>query len=201
MQLVIITHDTLFAGEADILNRLFDAGMECLHLRKPAFPASVSRQLLQQIDKAYHSRVVLHDHFELLREFPVRGVHLNSRNPVCPPDVEAVSRSCHSIACLRTQQRISGMTLFLSPIFDSISKKGYTATFTHEELLLAGQNGLINRKVMALGGISEATIPRIAAYGFGGVAVLGALWNDRPSAGDSDAVIRRFAQLQSMTGT
>ncbi|MDR0713701.1 MAG: thiamine phosphate synthase [Bacteroidales bacterium] len=195
MQLIVITHDAPFAGEADILNRLFDAGMEGLHLRKPSYPESALRRLLQQVDKSCHSRVVLHDCFGLLQEFSLGGVHLNSRNPVCPPGVAVVSRSCHSIACLRTQQAISGAKLFLSPVFDSISKKGYHKSFTREELLSAGQNGLINRNVIALGGISAETLPLVAAYGFGGAAVLGALWNGMPSAA---TVINRFTQLQSI---
>ncbi|MDR1866319.1 MAG: thiamine phosphate synthase [Bacteroidales bacterium] len=199
MKLMVITADTLFDNEPAVLNRLFRAGMDVLHLRKPLAAAGEVERLLLRVDAAYHPRIVLHDHFALLPLFPLQGVHLNSRHPAPPRDVLPVSRSCHSLACL---EHAAGFRYaFLSPVFDSISKTGYAAAFTPEELQSAAAKGLIGDRVIALGGINATTIPIAAAYGFGGVAVLGALWGRLPEDGDETAVVRRFEQLQSITAS
>lgn len=63
----------------------------------------------------------------------------------------------------------------------------------------AKAKGIINTKVMALGGINEDTIPLAADYGFGGVAVLGALWADYPSDRDQEGLSKRFNNLWDIT--
>ena len=69
--------------------------------------------------------------------------------------------------------------MFLSPIFDSISKKGYRHSFTNKDLEDAANNGIINERVVALGGVIPQFIPQLRAWNFGGAAFLGAVWNER----------------------
>ena len=66
--------------------------------------------------------------------------------------------------------------LFLSPIFQSISKEGYGNGFPWYELEEARERGFINPKVFALGGIDASHIRQLKGLGFGGAVVLGALW-------------------------
>jgi thiamine-phosphate pyrophosphorylase len=198
MQLIVITSEILLEDEASILNKLFERGMMVLHLRKPFASESDLRHLLSQINTKYHNRIVLHDCFALAASFQLKGVHLNRRNPIRPrQEVNSLSCSCHSFADLGQSKGLD--YVFLSPIFDSISKKGYTQTFTKEDLLLAKATGLINEKVIALGGINTATIPLAALYGFGGMAVLGALWDDYPQSKDENALMKRFDELWTIT--
>ena len=68
--------------------------------------------------------------------------------------------------------------LFLSPIFDSISKQGYTHHFSEEELIEAREKGIIDRQVFALGGVEADKLPLLQSYGFGGAALLGSLWKN-----------------------
>ena len=48
--------------------------------------------------------------------------------------------------------------------------------FTPPQLLSARANGLIDNKVIALGGITLQNIPQVREYGFGGAAILGDVW-------------------------
>lgn len=196
MKLIIITTKHSFEGEALALNALFKRGMETLHLRKPASTKNELKKLIRQIDKRFHGRIVLHDHFSLMNTFRLKGVHLNRRNPERPAQImRPVSRSCHSIG---EMENIAGFDyVFLSPVFDSISKTGYTQAFTPEDLLNAKSAGLINRRVIALGGIDSDHIPVAGKYGFGGAAVLGALWGNFPEDKDKNALLERFDRLQS----
>ncbi|MDR2814950.1 MAG: thiamine phosphate synthase [Prevotellaceae bacterium] len=194
MQLIVVTSETLFEGEASALNMLFERGMSALHIRKPQASDAELRDLLLRINAEFHDRIVLHDGFSLVGSFRLRGVHLNRRNPVRPPQaVASVSRSCHSLNEVEQSRGFS--YVFLSPVFNSISKRGYAQAFTEKDLLAAKAKGVTGEKVVALGGVSVATIPLAAAYGFGGVAVLGALWGDYPQRKDNRTLIRKFDEL------
>lgn len=200
MKLIIITPEVLFDGEVMAINRLFAEGLETLHLRKPASEESDIQVMLDKINPAFHSRIVLHDHFQHIEKYNLKGVHLNRRNSIPPAGREfSVSKSCHSMSELTQAKQLD--YVFLSPIFDSISKYGYSKAFTAEELNDAHQNGLINNKVYALGGISVNRIAQVAHYGFGGAVVLGALWVDFQQTKDMKALISRFRALQNVCGT
>ena len=49
--------------------------------------------------------------------------------------------------------------------------------FTDAELKQYAKRGLIDRKVMALGGVTLEHIPLLKEYGFGGAVLLGDIWN------------------------
>lgn len=176
MEWIVITSPGFLLGEADFIDRLFGHGLDRLHLRKPGADIGECRRLLDGISREWLPRIVVHDNFGLCREYGLGGVHLNGRNPMAPPNHEgSVSRSCHS---LEEISRYKGECdyLTLSPIFNSISKQGYMAAFEPEQLAAARDSGLIDRRVIALGGVTLENIPRVKELGFGGVAILGDVW-------------------------
>ena len=198
MRIIAITRPSFFDGETALVNELFREGLEKLHLRKPGATEQQLAEWLQDIDPEYLGRIVLHDCHGLVRKFPVGGVHLNSRNPDVPDFIGTdipedsghrsgsrqltVSRSCHSIAEVQ-KYKDNCDYLFLSPIYDSISKEGYGAAFSRIDLRKAADDGIIDSKVYALGGVSVEHIPELREFGFGGAAVLGALWQSEDPAG------------------
>ena len=173
--LVAITRPDCFSGEASLITRLFSEGLTRLHLRKPDAPRETLESLLRAIPPVFYPRIALHDHFELAEAYALGGVHLNGRNPTPPPGwCGRVSRSCHTLEEL---SRFASLDyLFLSPIFPSLSKQGYAPILSDSQLKTATELGIITEKVVALGGISEDTLPCLRHWGFGGAAVLGALW-------------------------
>lgn len=182
LKLVVITRPDFFEGETELVNRLFEEGMERLHLRKPKATEQEMAEWIEQIALPFRHRIVLHDHHQLAVRYDLGGVHLNSRNPSKPKDFKTsgphqftISRSCHSIDEVRKYKSECDY-LFLSPIFDSISKEGYGAAFSREELEAARLEGLLNGNVYALGGISPANLPTVCQMGFAGCAMLGAFW-------------------------
>lgn len=176
MEWIVITSPGFLQGEADFIDRLFGHGLDRLHLRKPGADIGECRRLLDGISREWLPQIVVHDNFGLCREYGLGGVHLNGRNPMAPPNHEgSVSRSCHS---LEEISRYKGECdyLTLSPIFNSISKQGYMAAFGPGQLAAARDSGLIDRRVIALGGVTLENIPRVKELGFGGVAILGDVW-------------------------
>lgn len=195
MKMVVITPERIFAREAQALNMLFRTGMERLHLRKPYAGEGELRILLAGIEPVYRNKIVMHDFFGLVREFGLAGVHLNRRNPKSPDfPVQHVSCSCHSIEeVAKAEEKYN--YVFLSPIFDSISKSEYPKAFTEQELREAAEKGIINERVFALGGVNINNIQVAAGMGFGGVAVLGELWKDFLMYGDMEVLTEKFLEL------
>jgi thiamine-phosphate pyrophosphorylase len=199
-QLIAITTPTLFEGESACINALFEHGLMRLHLRKPDASEDAIGTLLKQISSEYHPRIVLHDAFGLTQHYKIGGLHLNRRNGLPLEQFQgSISRSCHSLEELEVYKTYD--YLFLSPIFNSISKEGYGSTFSPAALQEAEKAGLITSRVIALGGMDVATIKTLQASAFGGVAVLGALWKDIASTEVTDvaiqSLIERFELLKS----
>lgn len=195
MRIIVISAPDFLPGEAAAVTALLDAGAWRVHVRKPEADAESIARLLEHIPAALYSRISLHDHHELAARFGVGGVHLNSRNPSVPDGFGGmVSRSCHSIAELSQYSSVCDY-MFLSPIFDSISKSGYASRFSLEEIrrrIVAGSDVATARmdvmssdgncrsvdwgRVFALGGVCPDNVRLLEDVGFGGAAVLGCIW-------------------------
>lgn len=176
MKWIVITSPDYLSGEESVIARLLDGGVDVVHIRKPSGDIVKYRRLLDALPRKYHKRIVLHEHFELFRDYDILGIHLNRRCKDIPKGFcGQVSCSCHSFGEL---QNISTLIdyAFLSPIFNSISKQGYNANFTDEELCAAAEKGVINSKVIALGGVEKRNIDLLKRYHFGGFAMLGDIW-------------------------
>lgn len=187
MQLVVITPENDVPREPQLINELFDAGMKRLHVRKPSFSIDTFRCYISSINQQYHSRIIITQHFELLNEFNLGGVHLNSHLRT-KQDISkffelrpklSVSASFHSWAEL-FENYIPYHYVFISPVFDSLSKTGYKAAID-----LNGANELkeyfaIQKKycpqIIALGGVKVEKVEILHQYGFDGAALLGAVW-------------------------
>ena len=136
MKWIIITTPTFISHEAKYIDQLFEAGIDLLHLRKPDSTPEECEQLLQKIDPKWYPQIVIHDHFELCEKYHLHGIHLNRRNSQIPENFQgSISRSCHSFEEVTESLDNTNPDfpkgpkptfdyVFLSPIFDSISKMG-----------------------------------------------------------------------------
>lgn len=176
MKWIIITSPEFLSGEAIFIDKLFSQGLDLLHLRKPEASLEAYKRLLLQIPKHWYSRIVLHEHFALAEKFGLHGIHLNRRCSQVPDSFRgSISCSCHTLEEVK-KQKASKDYVFLSPIFDSISKVGYHAAFSPTLLKQAAVENVIDEKVIALGGITAKNIPLVKEWHFGGVALLGDIW-------------------------
>lgn len=198
MKLILLTTPDFFVEEDKILTALFEEGLDILHLRKPGTEPVYSERLLTLLPENHHQQIVVHDHFYLKDEFNLKGIHLNSRNPEAPPNYKGhLSKSIHDIEDLKAEKNKYNY-VFLSPIFDSISKSNYTSAFAMDDLKTAADKGIIDSKVMALGGITTENMGIIKDLGFGGVVILGDLWNrfNIHSTLDYKELINHFRKLR-----
>lgn len=195
MKIIVISDPLFLEGEEEVFASLFDAGLYRLHLRKPDSDEAEMKSLIEKIPVGCRGRISLHDHFTLAGRYGIGGVHLNSRNPVAPPSFKGViSRSCHSLEEI-VRHRDGCDYLFLSPVFDSISKRGYESHFTKEELISAKKSGIIGDKVFALGGVTPDKAEFLKLFGFGGAALLGYVWEPYKKGNNVTAVTERIDTL------
>lgn len=175
---IVITRPDFFVGEAERIVQLLQRGdVDLVHIRKPDSTVDETEALIAALPAAFYDRLVLHDHHELALCYSLHGIHLNRRNPKLPTGWRgAVSISCHSIAELAACKAQPYAYMSLSPIFDSISKIGYRAAFTTTELAEARSQGIIDQRVMALGGVTFSRVNEVKQMGFGGAMILGDAW-------------------------
>jgi thiamine-phosphate pyrophosphorylase len=184
-RLILLTSPAAVSDEPRLLTDLLAQGVERLHLRKPAWTAAQLESLIQALPPQFYARLVLHAYPHLVRQYQLGGLHLTgsqraaaTRRPALLSG-QTLSTSYHSLAEI-SQHRRRYDYVFLSPIFDSISKEGYASGFNLAEVStflqkLATRPGYYPQ-VLALGGIDAANIGLVRQAGFAGAAVLGTIW-------------------------
>ncbi len=154
--------------------------IEYFHIRKPDFDKEQMKAWLKDFPLEYRQRLCLHDYIELANEFQIGGLHLNKRNNYeIPLNFKGrISRSCHSISEV-AEWKTKCDYVFLSPIYNSISKEGYESRFTENELRQAVKQGIIDSKVFALSGVTFEKLPDLKEIGFTSAAMMGCLWQNK----------------------
>ncbi len=201
MKLIVLSTPDFYVEEDKIITDLFEEGLDTLHLRKPESEPVLSERLLSLIPEQYHSRIMVHHHFYLKEEYNLMGIHLNRRSPIVPQDYRGKkSRSCYSLEEL-SEARGSFDYCCLDNVFDSISNPIKKSTLSHDEIKDAARRGLIDRKVMAMGGITLENIEQVQEMGFGGAIVCGDLWSkfDIHGARDYKNLLKHFRLLRNAT--
>ena len=177
MRIIAITTPKVDDKDLHLIRGLIRCGIDIIHLRKPDSDIAECRRLLHELTDKERERIIIHEYPELYEEFSLKGIHMN-RHVTCLPDGYDGfrTRSCHTFEeVLRYKDEYD--YVFLSPVFDSISKAGYKAGFSIEELQKASVGEIIDEKVVALGGVTFDSIPYLKHLGFGGVAMIGGIYN------------------------
>ena len=187
MKIIVISSvDVSSSKEIEIMKGLFEAGLQTFHLRRPNYDFQKMKEYLQRIPAEYHNRIVIHSHHKLAKKFDLKGIHLPSkirksrfkfwlikRFIIAKKPHLKVSTSLHHLTHLDDFNPIFNY-VFLSPIFDSISKKDYQSGFNEFTL----RKGLEKTKysVYALGGVEATNLNKVKDYGFAGAALVGSIW-------------------------
>ena len=158
MKLIVISSAAPVPNEHQLINSLFEEGLEHFHIHKPGLSKTETEKFIQQIPATYRDKVFLHSEF---------------------PKFHSLEELAYPSRSLEPQQMI-----FLSPIFDSISKEGYKSNFSDRmhaftQLKPELMTAIKGKNVIALGGVDEDKIELVKKVGFAGAAMLGAIWNSK----------------------
>lgn len=192
MRVIVITEAEFQDYEPERIVALLDSGAAWrVHIRKPGCEEGAMRRLIETIPERLYQRLSLNDCQWLAADYGLGGVHLNGRCHAAPVGfVGLKSRSCHSVEeaeCFADETDYR----FLSPVFDSISKQGYSGRFSE-----MGADAQLPPDTFALGGVTPARFGELAAMGFAGAALLGYVW----SSGDEgrfENVVREILSEKS----
>ena len=178
--IVLIAPENDIPNEIEILNQLFREGLLVYHLRKPKKNYEEHVAYLNKIDKEYHNRIVVHYFHELINDFNLKGIHFQEQKRIDHIDNpgqyfknlnmfgKTISSSFHESEVLKACCFEFDYHL-LSPVFSSISKKGYKGK--------GFDVNHIDKTIIGMGGINVETIEETITLGFKGIGVLGGVWN------------------------
>lgn len=178
--IIVIAPENDIKNEISILHQIFEEGLEYYHLRKPSKNYEEHTNYLNQIDSKYHNRIIVHYFHELINDFNLRGIHFqeqkrqdaleNGREYFLNLNMKGktMSSSFHEPEVLEACD-IEFDYHLLSPIFSSISKRGYEGR--------GFDVSTIDKTIVGMGGINEDTIEATLKLGFKGIGVLGGVWN------------------------
>lgn len=188
MKLIVFSPTKSVDDEINWVKKMFRDGLETYHLKKPHYNNKRMQQYLNKIPSEYHSRIVIHSHHKLVKKYNLKGIHFPSKyrkktfktwwlvkRVKHKKPWLTISTSFHSTTQLYKEKSIYDY-VFLSPIFDSITKKNYQSGFN--EFSLTGSIQKSSFKVIALGGVHADKIDAINKMGFYGCALLGTIWTN-----------------------
>lgn len=195
---IVITPPENIQNEVHLWEALFLAGLERLHVRKPQATIAELKAMLNSLPEEYHSLIVLHQHFQLTDEFKLGGLHFKSTTQAANMEINctnlSLSKSCHTpLEVLNNYKKHD--YVFLSPIFNSISKKGYPFAFYTDEIRSFFHDNPQVKNCIALGGISSINTQECFDMGFAGCALLGAIWEGEKLS--AELISNRFRNVQS----
>ena len=194
-KLIVITPEKDIAGEAKLINALFDAGLQFLHIRKPDNTGKEMQNLITSISQDFYSKIVLHSHYELLHDYNLKGLHLpekTRKEGTISGIKNIVSTSFHTLEDIATE-KTSFEYAFFSPVFQSISKEGYKPTIETTTLkgFFHSDKSTPRFPIIALGGITDENILQARGIGFQGAACIGYIW-EQPDP------VAQFKKLQKI---
>ncbi len=180
IMIVLIAPEKDIPNEIEILHQLFKTGLQYYHFRKPFKNYKEHLTYLNQIEPQYHNRIVVHYFHELVNSFNLKGIHFQEQKRI---DVlengkgyfntlqmagKTMSSSFHDPKDVENCEFEFDYHL-LSPVFSSISKKGYQG----KGFNVTGTDKFI----VGMGGVTSETIKDTLDLGYKGVGVLGGVWN------------------------
>jgi len=181
--MIIISSPISEPNEINLINSLFQEGMELFHVRKPDFTAEEIQSFVTAIGLEYRKQLVLQSHHHLAKALGIHRIHFMESSRITQKESELkrykesgliLSTSVHSIDDFNDLQNDFDYA-FLSPVYESISKQNYKPKTDLFEQINKRTNH--TTKLIALGGISDENIKFTLTNGFHDVALLGTIWN------------------------
>jgi len=202
MKLVVVGPPFPFEKETNIINELFELGMDYHHIRSPFIEEDVQRKFIKRIKAKHRGKLVIHQHHDMAEEIEIRGVHLKETHRKLLNENDAQytkwlerkkeQTSFHFSASFHDLTDLVECThpfdyAFIGPVFSSISKTNYSASWSMAALERAIGDSIV--PTVTIGGIRPENIAQVKEWGASGVATLGHIWN-------SEDPVKSFIELK-----
>ena len=160
--------------EDKIITALFDEGLDNLHLYKPNASPMYSERLLTLLPDECYERITVHEHFYLKEEYGLRGINIDDAYTAMPEKYKG--KICRTVG-------LEDLTKDIKKKCEYVLLKNCFASHKDEpaldirELELAAENGIIDKRTYAMGGLNLENIKTAKELGFGGVVIDNDLWD------------------------
>jgi thiamine-phosphate pyrophosphorylase len=186
MKLVVITQSQKSDTEIANIKKMFEAGLETLHVRKNRFSTKELDAYIKEIPAHFHNRIIIHSHHKLALKYDLKGFHFtsthlqhkfklwwNTRMIYLREPHLTKSISYKRIEELYREQKVKTDYCFLGTIFHNVSGELYSGFYPETIKAAIDKSG---KKIIARGGVNEKSIELAYQLGFYGVALYGHLW-------------------------
>lgn len=187
-------------NEADKINKLFEMGLEVLHIRKPLFSKKDIKQIILGIKEEHHAKIVLHSNFGLLSSFNLKGIHIDitSLNNPFKKFYYNYLKNKYKITFSTTSSKVLKNKfseeildyVFIGPVFVKYSEENIVQKIDSFELKKDLQT--TDKKIYATGCTSLKNIIDMDAIGFTGSVLQSYIWK-------SDDIFNAFKALKLNT--
>ncbi|HTA61885.1 MAG TPA: thiamine phosphate synthase [Bacteroidia bacterium] len=206
MKVVVISPSKIKENEINNIIKMFEAGLDCYHLRKPKFSTKQLQEYIEKIPKQFHNRIITHSHHNLARKYNLQGVHYTKKHleknlknwwrekmlRISTSNFIKTSSHGKLASLYEDEEGMKFDYVFLSPIFDTITGK-YQSGYYEDSIKLALQK--TGKKVIARGGVDVTRIEKIKELGFYGMALYSSVWDKENPVEEYLKVIQRCKEL------
>jgi thiamine-phosphate pyrophosphorylase len=200
MKLVAITNSATTKFETDIINNLFEEGLDELHICKSKFEKKDYIKFLDKIKFDYHNKIVLHDCYSLVHMYDIDKIHLNRsmKNNIVKELIldhitlrgKTVTKSIRVDNCRELYKQTSGVDeIILGPIFSKSTYTLNTQLIKTDDLTRAIRHS--KYPILGLGGVTAQTTEFFKNAGFGGIILQSGIWRNADP-------VRAFVQIRDI---
>ena len=189
MNLVVITPSKIEENEIFSINKMFEAGLETLQVRKSRLTTKELDEYIKQIPAIYHNRIVIHSHHKLALKYNLKGIHLTDvhlskkvkfwwNNKMIylrkPNLIKTISAK--QVDELYIDDNLKITYTFLGTMFHNVSGELYSGFYTEKVEAVIKKSG---KQIYARGGVNLKSVELAHELGFHGVALYGYLWKSK----------------------
>ncbi|MFN3917541.1 MAG: thiamine phosphate synthase [Flavobacteriales bacterium] len=187
MRLIVISSDHPSNEEANWVNKLFTEGLMEYHLKKKSISRKDSKNFIENIEYQYHNRIILHQHYSLVKKFNLGGIHVNRklRKSGLSGWIQMLKfrllyrgkklyATCHRLSSLNSHYK-----KYDAIIYGPLYKMGLSGRMepTLNPNVTSKLSVFSKADIFAMGGISSENIAAVKHFGFNGVAIVSGIWN------------------------
>jgi len=187
MELMVMTSPDKFRSEIYIVIKLFENGLETLHLKKPKFSKRHYKSYINQIPKKYHKNIIVHNYYSLIFNYNLKGFSFSTKNK---PSllIKTLTKffkskliyttTCNSISQLKNLRLNNYNYIQTGPLYKSKNDiKIINSNFNENNIKEITFS--FPKKIVFFGGITIENLNLLNNNHLQGIVILGSIWYNK----------------------